>query len=123
MVKHLRERTFPLVIFGLILSLLVPILVMTLWGGAWRGRMMPGVMSPGMMSWRGFGYGWTQCLSWPALLIVFVGLVALGTYYVVSGCHASKTNRDRSLDILRERFAKGELTEEQFRRMKAEIGG
>lgn len=82
--------------------------------------MMPGVMSPGMMGWSGFGYGWMQGLSWP-VLIVLVGLVALGTYYVVSGCCAPETNGDRSLEILRERFAKGELTEEQFRRMKAEI--
>ncbi len=55
------------------------------------------------------------------LSVVFIGLIVLGAYYLFSGRSSFEKGGDRSVEILKERFAKGEITEEQFRKMKEEL--
>lgn len=58
------------------------------------------------------------------LLALFV-LAAVWLYQQVTGPGAggSGTGGDDALEILRSRYAKGEISEEEFRRMKRELGG
>lgn len=87
-----------------------------------------------MMRWfngyQGYpGYGMMGNFSWLGLfvcLLVFV-LVVLGIVYIVRGLlnrnHTSfKTNSNsRSLEILNERFAKGEISKEEYDRIKKDL--
>jgi len=56
------------------------------------------------------------------LFLVFLGLIVVGLYYLLSGRGVSEPE-DRSLEILRERFAKGEIDEEQFKKMREQLRG
>lgn len=67
----------------------------------------------GMMGW---GWGWMGFGALPMLL--FWVLVAAGIALLVKGLFAGSSCRD-SLD---ERYAKGELTREQFKKMKSDLG-
>jgi putative membrane protein len=57
--------------------------------------------------------------------IAFLILVALGVYYLVTGSvETSRSNSNhhrKAFEILKERFAKGEITGEQFQKMKREL--
>lgn len=76
------------------------------------------------MMWSGFegmGWGWIglgmlhMLLFW---VLVILGIVALARWLA----SASRSQRSRPIDILKERYARGELTREEFERMKQEIG-
>ncbi len=78
-----------------------------------------------MMMWSGFdGMGW----GWIGLGIVHMALfwilVILGITVLVKWLAGSSSDRegDRAMDVLRERYAKGELTREQFEQMKRDLG-
>jgi len=91
--------------------LIVPMLFMGRW-----------VMGPGMMGWSGYGFMWVPMLFGIFIFLIFIGLILLGGYYLFSGRVAfSEYRRDRSLEILKERFARGEITEEQFLKMKEQL--
>jgi putative membrane protein len=70
----------------------------------------------------GWGWGWIGLgifhmgLFW---ILVILGIVVLVKWLASSG--ASPTG-SRALDILKERYAKGELTREQFDQMKRDMG-
>lgn len=81
------------------------------------------------MMWNGFegmGWGWIGLgflhmgLFW---VLVILGIVVL-VKWLASGPPTSLPpgSERRALDILKERYAKGELTREQFEQMKREIG-
>lgn len=85
------------------------------------GKIPAHVASPRTVRWGHpllYGFGWLRLLVRVVLLVVIVGLIALGLYYLLSGRHVGKPTGDRSIEILRERFARGEISEEQFRKMK-----
>jgi putative membrane protein len=70
----------------------------------------------------GWSWGWIDLgvfhmgLFW---ILVILGIVVLVKWLASSG--ASRTG-SRALDILKERYAKGELTREQFDQMKRDVG-
>lgn len=66
--------------------------------------------------WGMMGIGWLFMLLFWALVIV--GIVALVRWF--GGGPAGGGRRAR--DILNERYAKGEITKEQFEQMKRDIG-
>ena len=89
---------------------------------------MGGMMGPGMMGWKGYGYGygfnWIGALIRVLLFIVFLGLIVFGVYYLISGGRPTTSGPatlGRSLEILKERYAKGEITKEEYGRMKQEL--
>ncbi|HZM35676.1 MAG TPA: SHOCT domain-containing protein [Burkholderiales bacterium] len=78
------------------------------------------------MMWGGFdgmGWGWIglgivhMALFW---ILVILGIVVLVKW--LAGGPTGGGGESRALDILKERYAKGELTREQFEQMRRELG-
>jgi putative membrane protein len=74
------------------------------WGNAW-----------GMPHMYGYGFGFLNIIFW---LITFVLI-----YKVVkkSGAHMDWKSSRSPLDIIKERYAKGDITKEQFESMKKDL--
>lgn len=69
------------------------------------------------MGWWG---GWMMILWW----VLILGFVVLGIWWFrrrTEGGGTSKPGADRAEAILRERFARGEIDEETYRRQVAEL--
>ena len=82
-----------------------------------------GNMNPGMMNW-GYGTNWLGTLIWLAILIaVVVAIIALVRWMTISNRCSSSTHdpSDSATEILRRRYAKGEITKEQFTAMKHDL--
>lgn len=108
--------------------ILVVVLVVLLLGGA--GMMGFGMMGPGMMGGYGMmggfgaqGFGFSPL--WAILSLVFWALVIAGIVILVvwlvrnSGrTGLSAPSSDPALEILKSRYAKGEITKEQFEEMR-----
>lgn len=89
--------------------------------GQWHGYW--GNMGPGMMNW-GYGSNWLGTLTWLAILIaVVVAMIALVRWMTLSGSSSSKPHHasDSAIEILRRRYARGEITKEQFTAMKHDL--
>jgi uncharacterized membrane protein len=95
-----------LIIVLVVLIVFLPVLMWMLWGG-----YMPGTM--GMM-----GYASGLMFLIP---IAFLVLIALGAYYLITESRTIESVPSRgegALEILKERYAKGEITRKQFLKMK-----
>ena len=91
------------------------------WGGPWGGPW-GGWAEPGMMGGYGFGWGILMLIFW-ALVI---GGIALLVFRLLGPGPATTTPGgpaagNRSLDILRERYARGEISKEQFDQMRKDL--
>ena len=103
------QRWLVMIVAVLAVVLLGPMLMMGF--GGFMGGMM------------GFGLGW-----WPFMFLVplaFVALVVLGLYYLLSG-HGSQGasagyTENEALRILKERYARGEMTSDQYSKMKRDL--
>jgi putative membrane protein len=75
----------------------------------------------GMMSW-----GWTPLHGVFALLFLIVAIVAaVALVRAISGgrdAAGSSDRRSRALDLLEERYAKGEIDRDEYRQKKGDIG-
>lgn len=76
-----------------------------------------------MMHWGtwGWGGGWWLMMLWMGLPLV---LVVVALYLMLRGLGQGgqvQASANRALDILAERFARGEIDAEQYRRMKEEL--
>lgn len=89
-----------------------------------------GMMGPGMMGWSG-GYrtgnfgGWTwglgMGLGWLAMLAFWAAIIGGAIWLVTTLTAGSRDMRPREetpLDILKRRFAAGEITAEDYERMR-----
>ncbi|MGB6681900.1 MAG: SHOCT domain-containing protein [Candidatus Bathyarchaeia archaeon] len=65
---------------------------------------------------NGMGFMWI----WVIILVV---IILAGVYFSSAGFKQESTPKtsSSSLEILKQRYAKGEITEEEFRKMKKEI--
>lgn len=79
-------------------------------------------MGPGMMG--GWGMGWFGMI----FMIVFWALVIVGLVFLIKwliqttkGGASPMQDSPRALDILKERYAKGEINKEEFEQMKKDI--
>lgn len=98
------------------------VLIVLLLGLLGGGMMMWG---PGMMGWGGFGFGpwwgilmllfWVLILAGGALLLVWLFRQAQPTG-VGPGPGPS-----RALDIVRERYARGEITRDEFEQIRRDL--
>lgn len=88
----------------------------------WYGHM--GNWGYGMMG-LGFGLGWIfQILFWALIIWLIVSLVRSrgGSCCGMGwGGHGGSQKEDNALEILKKRYAKGELSKEEFERMKKEL--
>ena len=107
-----------LIIGGVIIAALIvlPMVFGLIWG--WQGGGW-GMMGPWMMG--GFGWGWFM----PIIMIVFWGLVIWGIVALVrglsTGSGGSSTQADSALEILKRRYARGEITKEEYEEKKKEL--
>lgn len=68
-------------------------------------------------------YGWGMGFGW-LFMIIFWVLVILGVVYIIKlvGERTRKEERGETvLDILKKRYAKGEITKEEFEKMKDDL--
>ncbi len=74
-----------------------------------------------MMNWG--NYGWGMGSGW-IFMVLFWALVILGIVYIVQAVSrkAGQSGAEETpLDILKKRYAKGEITKEEFERMKDDL--
>lgn len=87
-------------------------------------RMMP---MGSMMGWDGGGWGMgfgavSMLLSWIVVIVVVVAAIRwFGSTAGIGGAPAR--GGDRALEILRERYARGEIGKEEFDAKRRDIGG
>ena len=79
-----------------------------------------GMMGPAMMG--GLGFGWFM----PALAIVFWGLViwgivALVRFMISSGGNTASIRSTSAIEILKGRYARGEISKEEFEDKKKDL--
>ena len=76
------------------------------------------------MMWDGFGgMGWGWIGLGMVHMLLFWVLVILGIVVLVRWLASGPPEeRQRPLEILKARYAKGEITKEQFEQMKRDIG-
>jgi putative membrane protein len=105
---------------GIVIALVIILLVVTglFVSGGW------GMMGPGMMGgWWGFPF------MGPIFGLVLVGLIIGGLVWFVqsmsrgeSRLGSGQTAAETPLEILKHRYAAGEITKEQFEEMKRTLG-
>ena len=90
------------------------------WGGGYGGYGM----GPGMMGW-GYGMGWIGMIFMAAFWIaVIVGIVFLIRWLAVSTGSAGKKRgeaEESALEILKKRYARGEIKKEEFEEKKKDL--
>ena len=104
-----------LIIIGVVI--LVLILLPSLGGVAMMGG---GMMGPGMMG-PGFG-GWGMGFGWIWMIIIWVAIIA-GVVWAVRAIAGSNDSRshypeESAMDILKKRYARGEIGHEEFEEKK-----
>ena len=107
-----------LIIGGIIVAVLISVpLVFRLSSGGQYGGW--GMMGPGMMG--GFGWWWFM----PIFMIIFWGLVIWGIVALVRGLSAPRdsdsSKADSPLEILKKRYAKGEIAKEEYEEKKKDL--
>ncbi len=74
-----------------------------------------------MMQWG--NYGWGMGFGW-IFMIIFWVLVILGVVYIVQTVFKSgkgSEQKETPFDILKRRYAKGEISKEEFEKMKDDL--
>jgi len=66
----------------------------------------------------GYGYGWWFM---PLIPFAFLVLLALGVYYLFREFRREPSHEEKALEILKKRYAKGEITREEYVKMKEEL--
>jgi putative membrane protein len=80
--------------------------------------MMPGWM----MSGWGMGYGFFGWLMMLLFLILIIGAVILGARWLMNEGKLEISRKDETpLDILRKRYASGEINKEEFETMRRDL--
>ncbi len=106
-----------ILVVAIVLVIIVSFIIVpfTMWMG-WGGMMRM------MSTW---GAGWVIPLIYTFFIVVVVAVAAFGIYYLVKGLSEKTVTESRSLDksleILRERYARGEITREEYLRMRKDL--
>jgi len=109
--------TIALVVIVAVASISIPMIAMGFAHGFRGWHMGRGIMGYG---WGMVGSGWISSL----LVLTLVALMAFGAYLLFS----SKSEKGsvalpgvKAVEILKDRYAKGEITREEYLRMKEEV--
>lgn len=88
---------------------------------AQRGYGDWGMPGPGMMGWGGWGFGWI-------FMIFFLGVFIVGLIFLIKWLVGLSRSRgpyekehDSAMEILRQRYAKGEINKEEFDQKKRDL--
>lgn len=115
-----RNVNRALIIGGVAVAILVLLpLVLGLFSGG-QGYGYGGMMGPGMMG--GYGWGWFM----PIIMILFWGLIIWAIVELVRGTTGYRSGdpsgrSDTALDVLKKRYARGEISKEEFEDKKKDI--
>lgn len=79
-----------------------------------------------MMGYGGYGYGmmgygWGWLMMIGIFILVVLGIIALIRYLQQSARPDRQVTVKTALDILNERYARGEISDEEYQRKKAEV--
>jgi putative membrane protein len=119
-----RNAKIGWIIIGI--ALVILIVVPAVMGGFSPGWQGWGMMGPGMMGGYGFhnGYGWSWIMG--IVMIVFWALIIAGVVILIR--HAASGHRwtgsgtqESALDILKRRYAQGEIGKEEFEQKKKDL--
>lgn len=114
-----RDQSWLVIIVAVLAVVLLGPILMMGFGGFMGGMMGFGGFPGGMM---GYGFGWPFMFLVP---LAFVVLVVLGLYYLLSGQRSQGASagytQSEALRILKERYARGEITSEQYTKMKRDL--
>jgi putative membrane protein len=75
---------------------------------------------PNMMG--GFYGGIGMILNFVFFIAIVVVIIILIVWFVRKSGHYHSESQNKTLEILKERYAKGEITKEQFEEMKKNLG-
>jgi putative membrane protein len=107
-----------LVILGLVSSLLIPFGYGRGFGGYGWGMMGPGMMG----GFGGFGFPFMGGIWMILFWVLIIGGVVWLVQSLSRGTGSNGQPSASFLDILKQRYAKGEITKEQFEQMKHNLG-
>ena len=104
--------------------IIVLVFALSLYGIKAAAQMGPGYgRGPGTMGW-GYGIGWL----WPIMMVVFwiaiiVGIIFLIRWLVVSTRTATRGAGfdDTPLEIIKRRYARGEINKEEFEEKRRDL--
>jgi len=116
----MSERSVTVVV--VVVLLLVGLFFILPMFGMWMfGPMMMG--GGGMMGRWGYPYGMGWGFAFAGMLIplLFIILVVVGAYFLLSGRRGEPAESEKAISILNERYAKGEITKEQYLEMKEHL--
>lgn len=78
----------------------------------------------------GFAWGWNQMMNFGNggmfMMFLFAIVIGLIIYFIITNTKSNRYTGEfnkTSLDIIKERYAKGEITEEEFEKMKKSLKG
>ena len=120
----MEEKTKLLVIGGVILALVFVLPSLLGWAFGWGGNWPAGGWSMG--PWMMWGGGWWWFM--PIFMILFWGLVIWGVVALVQGLSRSGRSdgvsgqQDSALEILKRRYARGEISKEEYEEKKRDLG-
>jgi putative membrane protein len=82
-------------------------------------------MMPGSWGYAGYsGYGPFGMIIWVLILIaVVVGIVWLVRSMTTTGRHNEPPHRSPGLDVLEERYGRGEINRDEYLQKKRDMGG
>lgn len=69
----------------------------------------------------GMHYGWGMGLSWIAGIIILVVIIWVAVMAFNAHRTTDPSNQKSALDILKERYARGEISKEEFEEKKRDI--
>jgi putative membrane protein len=68
----------------------------------------------------GMGFGWIgMILFW---VLIIVGIVALAKWFATGSPRIDQPREKTALDVLKERYARGEINREEFEQKKHDLG-
>lgn len=102
------------IVGGIVLIILI-VLPMIFGGFSGWGNRYYGMMSPGIMG--GFGWWWFM----PIFMIIFWGLIIWGIVALIRRASSSSGQADSALEVLKRRYAKGEINKEEFEQKKKDL--
>lgn len=116
-----------LVILGLVSSLLIPLGYGRGFGGYGWGMMGPGMTlapaaSAGVGGFGGFGFPFMGGIWMILFWVLIIGGVVWLVQSLARGTGISAPQGESLLETLKRRYAKGEITQEQFEQMKRDLG-